>query len=90
MKRALTICGLFCALMIVVASVSAQKGANFAGTWELDKAKSKLPEMMANNLTSLTWTVTQTDAELKVEPKAEMAQGGGGGARCEDRLLFDC
>jgi hypothetical protein len=79
MKRALTICGLFCALMIVVASVSAQKGANFAGTWELDKAKSKLPEMMANNLTSLTWTVTQTDAELKVEPKAEMAQGGGGG-----------
>jgi hypothetical protein len=79
MKRALTICGLFCALMIVVASISAQKGANFAGTWELDKAKSKLPEMMANNLTSLTWTVTQTDAELKVEPKAEMAQGGGGG-----------
>ena len=66
MKRAFTICGLFCALMIVVAAVSAQKGANFAGTWELDKAKSKLPETMATNLTSLTWTVTQTDAELKV------------------------
>jgi hypothetical protein len=79
MKRALTFCGLFCALTIAVAAVSAQKGANFAGTWELDKAKSKLPEMMASNLTSLTWTVTQTDAELKVEPKAEMAQGGGGG-----------
>ena len=70
--------------MIVVASVSAQKGANFAGTWELDKAKSKLPEMMANNLTSLTWTVTQTDAELKVEPKAEMAEDGGGGGRTRD------
>ncbi|MGH9769192.1 MAG: hypothetical protein ACREAB_17330 [Blastocatellia bacterium] len=79
MKRALTICGVFCALMIGVAAVSAQKGANFAGTWELDKSKSKLPEQMASNLTSLTWTVTQTDAELKVEPKAEMAQGGGGG-----------
>ncbi len=79
MKRALTFCGLFCALTIVVAAVSAQKGANFAGTWELDKAKSKLPEMMATNLTSLTWTVTQTDAELKVEPKAEMAEGAGGG-----------
>jgi len=79
MKRALTFCGLFCALTIVVAAVSAQKGANFAGTWELDKAKSKLPEMMATNLTSLTWTVSQTDAELKIEPKAEMAEGAGGG-----------
>ena len=49
MKRALTICGLFCALMIVVASVSAQKGANFAGTWELDKAKSTIAAgMMAD------------------------------------------
>ncbi len=79
MKRALTICGLFCALMIGVAAVSAQKGVNFAGTWELDKAKSKLPEQIASNLTSLTWTVTQSDTELKIEPKAEMAQAGGGG-----------
>ncbi|HKQ80356.1 MAG TPA: hypothetical protein VJ810_42070 [Blastocatellia bacterium] len=79
MKRALTICGVFCALMIGVAAVSAQKGANFAGTWELDKSKSKLPEQMASNLTSLTWTVTQSETELKIEPKAEMAQTGGGG-----------
>jgi hypothetical protein len=79
MKRALIICSLFCAMMIGVAAVSAQKGANFAGTWELDKGKSQLPEMLANNLTSMTWTVTQSETELKVEPKAEMAQGGGGG-----------
>jgi hypothetical protein len=79
MKRALIICSLFCAMMIGVAAVSAQKGANFAGTWELDKGKSQLPEMMANNLTSMTWTVTQSETELKIEPKAEMAQTGGGG-----------
>ncbi len=81
MKRLLAVCSVFCALMIGVAAMSAQKGANFAGAWELDKAKSKLPEMMANNLTSLTWTVTQSDTELKIEPKAEMAQGGGGAGR---------
>jgi hypothetical protein len=80
MKRALTICSVCCALLFGIYAVSAaQKGANFAGTWELDKSKSKLPEQMASRLTSLTWTVTQTDAELKVEPKAEMAQAGGGG-----------
>jgi len=66
-------------MMIGVAAVSAQKGANFAGTWELDKGKSQLPEMFANNLTSMTWTVTQSETELKIEPKAEMAQTGGGG-----------
>lgn len=82
MRRTLIFSGVCCALLIGVFAVgAAQKGVNFAGTWELDKAKSKLPEMMANNLTSLTWTVTQTDAELKIEPKAEMAQGGGGGGR---------
>src|SRR6185369_2264572 len=80
MKRALTICSVCCALLFgIIAVSSAQKGANFAVTWELDKSKSKLSEQMASRLTSLTWTVSQTDTELKVEPKAEMAQGGGGG-----------
>jgi hypothetical protein len=80
MKRALTVSSVFCALLIGIFAVSAaQKGANFAGTWELDKSKSKLPERQASALTSLTWTVTQSDTELKIDPKAEMAQGGGGG-----------
>jgi len=81
MKRALTVCSVFCAVMLSVFATGAaqSKGANFAGAWELDKSKSKLSEQMTNNLTSMTWTVTQSDTELKIEPKAEMAQAGGGG-----------
>src|SRR5262245_5158119 len=79
MKRALTICGAFCALMIGVAAVSAQKGANFAGAWELDKAKSQIPQRQADNIKSATWTVTQDDKQLTNEQKIERAEGAGGG-----------
>ncbi|HEU0177147.1 MAG TPA: hypothetical protein VFV58_23025 [Blastocatellia bacterium] len=79
MKRALTVCGLFCALTIGVAAVSAQKGANFAGNWELDKAKSQLPQRQADSIKSATWTVTQDDKQLTSEQKIERVEGGGGG-----------
>src|SRR5262249_42102545 len=78
MKRALTVCGLFCALMIGVAAVSAQKGANFAGTWELDKAKSQLPQRQADSIKSSTWIVTQDGNQITVEQKTEYAEGAGG------------
>lgn len=86
MKKLLAVCSVFCALMIGVAVVSAQKGANFAGTWELDKAKSQLPQMMADNIKSATWTVSQDDKQLTREQKIERAEGaqggpGGGGGR---------
>ena len=79
MKRALIICGLFCAMMIGVAAVSAQKGANFAGTWELDKAKSKLSQRETDSIKSATWTVTQDDKQLSREQKVERVEGAGGG-----------
>ena len=85
MKRALTICGLFCALMIGVANVSAQKGANFAGTWELDKAKSQLSQREADSIKSSTWTVTQTDNQITAEQKIERVEGGGGGEEGGER-----
>jgi len=78
MKRALTICGLFCALMIGVAAVSAQKGANFSGTWELDKSKSQLPQRQADSIKSSTWIVTQDGNQITVEQKTEYAEGAGG------------
>lgn len=81
MKRALMFCGVFCAMMIGVAAVSAQKGANFAGTWELDKGKSQLPQMMADRLQGATWTITQDDKQISREQKLDMAEGGGGGRR---------
>jgi hypothetical protein len=78
MKRVLTICGLFCALMIGVAAVSAQKGANFSGTWELDKSKSQLPQRQADSIKSSTWIVTQDGNQITVEQKTEYAEGAGG------------
>ncbi|MCI0525128.1 MAG: hypothetical protein L0Y75_07680 [Acidobacteria bacterium] len=79
MKRALTVCSVICAVMIGVAAVYAQKGANFAGSWELDKSKSQLPQMQADNIKSATWTVTQDDKQLTREQKIERAEGAGGG-----------
>jgi hypothetical protein len=80
MKRALTISGLFCAIMIGVAAVSAQKGANFAGAWELDKAKSQLSQRETDSIKGATWTVTQDDKQLTREQKIERVEGDGGGA----------
>ena len=85
MKRLLAVCSVFCALMIGGAVVSAQKGANLAGAWALDKAKSELPQNL-QNVEGVTWTVTQDDKELKREQKIEGAPagpppGGGGGGR---------
>lgn len=87
MKRLLAVCSVLCALLIVVAAVSAQKGANFAGTWALDKSKSQLQGPM-QNVEGITWTVTQDDKEVKREQKIEGAPpaggpggGGGGGGR---------
>jgi hypothetical protein len=79
MKRVLAICGVFCALVIGVAAVSAQKGASFAGTWELDKAKSQLSQRQADSMKSATWTVTQDDKQLTNEQKIERVEGAGGG-----------
>ncbi|MDQ3011159.1 MAG: hypothetical protein M3X11_10720 [Acidobacteriota bacterium] len=83
MKRILAVCSAFVVLAALSVMASAQsKGANFAGTWELDKSKSKLPQQMADNVTSMTWTVVQTDKEVTREQKMEgTAPGGGGGGR---------
>lgn len=85
MKRILFTCTSLCALMLALSVLAlAQKGANFAGTWELDKSKSKIDERMAARINSITLTVTQDDKEIKVERKNDMAPppagGAGGGA----------
>jgi len=76
----------FVCLLLTGAVFAQQKAANFAGYWELDAAKSKLPERM--RIESMTLNVAQTDKELKVEthvkraprPEGEMPSGGNGGA----------
>ena len=72
-------------LCLFTMSAFAQK-ASFAGTWTLDKEKSKLDDRMRNNIESMTWTVAQTDTELKVTtatkrpaPPADAPARPGGG-----------
>lgn len=80
MKKSLFTMALLCACVLALSVVAlAQKGANFAGTWELDKSKSTLNERMASMLNSQTLTVTQDDKEIKAERKTDMAAPAGGG-----------
>ena len=72
---------LMCAVGLFAFSAFAQGKANFAGTWTLDKANSKLGQRMA--IESMTWTVSQTGKELKIvsevklpEPKIMPAPAG--------------
>lgn len=92
MKRIIAMCSVFAVLLAMSVVASAQsKGANFAGTWELDKSKSQLPGRQAEMIQSVTWTVTQDANQLSRDQKMERnpnAQapaggppGGGGGGR---------
>ncbi|MEP7342828.1 MAG: hypothetical protein ABI977_34185 [Acidobacteriota bacterium] len=88
MKRVLAVCSAFVVLAALSVMAAAQsKGANFAGTWELDKGKSQLPQMQADMIQSMTWTVTQDDKQISREqkmernPNAAPPGGGGGGGR---------
>ena len=72
---------LMCAVGLFAFSAFAQGKANYAGTWTLDKANSKLGQRMA--IESMTWTVSQTGKELKIvsevklpEPKIMPAPAG--------------
>lgn len=83
MKRVFAVCSVFTLLLGLSAVALAQKGANFAGTWELDKAKSQLPGRQAEMIQSITWTITQDANQLSRDQKMERnpnAQAPGGGA----------
>ena len=85
MKRAIAVCSAFALLLALSAMALAQKGANFAGTWELDKSKSQLPGRQAEMVQSITWTITQDanqisrDQKMERNPNAQAPGGGGGG-----------
>ena len=62
--------------LFLAAAVSAQTATNYAGVWELDAGKSKLPATM--QVESMTLKVTQTDTELTVESTSKGAAKRGG------------
>lgn len=72
-------------LFLSIAAFAQDKGSDFSGVWELDLAKSKLPEMMRIESQKVTVTQTATELTVKTETKRaappEGAMGGPGGQR---------
>jgi hypothetical protein len=62
MKKLAILTAVFCLFSL---SAFAQSKTNFAGNWELDVKKSKLPEM--SRIEAMSMKVAQTDKDLKVE-----------------------
>jgi hypothetical protein len=80
MKKVFLIAGLMTAFLLAVVAASAQK-ANFAGAWNLDKAKSQGLSTRMQGADKVIWTITQDDKTISVDQKVEGGQtpGGGGG-----------
>ena len=65
--------------MIFAMAVSAAAPANFAGTWTLDKDKSKGLDQRMQNAESVQWVITQDDKQISIESKVTGGQNTGGG-----------
>jgi len=87
MKRLFLMGGLMAAFGLAVVAVSAGGGANFGGTWALDKAKSQGLDQRMENAESVTCIIIQDDKTVSMEWKVTGSQpaaggpgsGGGGG-----------
>ncbi len=81
MKRLFLIAGMMAAFLLVVLAASAQTKANFAGTWNLDKAKSQGLSQRMQAFDTVTWVITQDDKTISIDQKTTggQAPGGGGG-----------
>ena len=62
---------LLACVFVLSLSAFAQTKTSFAGTWELDKANSKLDERMAKSIEGQTLIVTQTEKEFTVDVKTK-------------------
>lgn len=79
MKKLAILAAVFC--LFSLSAFAQQAKTNFAGNWELDVQKSKLPEM--SRIEAVTMKVTQTDKDLKIEQTTKRAarpEGEGTGA----------
>ena len=75
MKKITVLTAIFCLCFQAVTAVFAAT-PNFAGDWELDLSKSKLPAAM--QIESMTLIVVQTEKELSVQSATKRARGGAG------------
>lgn len=65
--------------MIFAIAVSAAAPANFAGTWTLDKDKSKGLDGRMQGAESVQWVITQDAKQITIETKITGGQPMGGG-----------
>jgi hypothetical protein len=79
MRKSLFAISLLGAMTLALA-VSAAAPANFAGTWNLDKAKSQGLSQRLQGADSVSWVITQTDKEISIETKITGGQPPAGGA----------
>lgn len=77
MRRLFLIAGLMTAFGLAVLAASAAS-ANFAGTWNLDKAKSQGLDPRMQNAESVVWTITQDDKTISIESKVTAGQPPAG------------
>jgi hypothetical protein len=78
MRRAFLITGLMAVFAVAVLAAGAA-GANFAGTWALDKTKSQGLSPRMQGADSVTWTITQDDKTISIDQKVTGGQAPGGG-----------
>lgn len=90
MKKAFWAFAVLSAFALVVLASSAVAPTSFAGTWKLDKEKSKGLSQGMQNAESVIWTITQDDKQITIDSKVTPGQapagappaggpGGGGG-----------
>jgi len=72
MKKITFLTAIFCLCLQAVVAVFAAT-PNFAGNWELDVSKSKLPDTM--QIESMTLKVVQTEKELSIQSATKRARG---------------
>jgi hypothetical protein len=77
MRRLFLIAGLITAFGLAVLAASAAS-ANFAGTWNLDKAKSQGLDPRMQNAESVVWTITQDDKTISIDSKVTAGQPAAG------------
>jgi hypothetical protein len=80
MRRIICALSLTSALIFTLVAQAAAP-VNFAGTWNLDKAKSQGLSPRMQGADSVSWVITQTDKEITIEEKVTGGQqmGGPGG-----------
>jgi hypothetical protein len=78
MKRLVLIAGLVTAFVLAVVAASASAGANFGGTWILDKAKSQGLSQRMQNAESVTCIIIQDDKTISMEWKITGGQPPAG------------